>query len=432
MRIALFAVSVGLAVLVDSVVPHPYMDEIFHIPQTERYLAGDFGSWDPKITTPPFLYVVGAAAAYLPTRFAPLATVAILRGMNVVIHTLTLVILTEWLHPFWPAAVALFLLPPLFFCQFLFYTDALSTLLVLLTFFLVCGAHRYGNLALLHLSALTAAAATVTRQTNIVWAAFSAGTYVLLTVNAARASDAIEWRCLAKCGVGVAIRRCFLYIALAVAFGGAVCINGGLALGDRSNHAVRLHLAQLVYFFAFFAAFTPGYALHLLRSRNIWRCWWVVVAIAWVPCAVVALRYSSYAHPFVLSDNRHAVFYLWRRLLGHATRRYWLLVPASAVGVFTAAACLDGFSALLRFVFIICTVATIATCPLIECRYFIVPHMFLYFMPLLRPAAPGFLFRRDPHLLNAMWATIVNVLVLFLFVFRPFTAPDGSVGRFMW
>lgn len=26
-----------------------------------------------------------------------------------------------------------------------------------------------------------------------------------------------------------------------------------------------------------------------------------------------------------------------------ATRRYWLLVPASAVGVFTAAACLDGF-----------------------------------------------------------------------------------------
>ena len=32
-------------------------DEIFHIPQTQKYCAGDWKSWDPKITTFPGLCV---------------------------------------------------------------------------------------------------------------------------------------------------------------------------------------------------------------------------------------------------------------------------------------------------------------------------------------------------------------------------------------
>ncbi|KAF8932809.1 hypothetical protein BGZ58_006778 [Dissophora ornata] len=40
-----------------SVVPDPYMDEIFHVPQAQRYCQGDFWTWDPKLTTPPGLYV---------------------------------------------------------------------------------------------------------------------------------------------------------------------------------------------------------------------------------------------------------------------------------------------------------------------------------------------------------------------------------------
>ena len=36
-----------------------YMDEIFHVPQTQRYCHGDFAYWDPKITTLPGLYVLG-------------------------------------------------------------------------------------------------------------------------------------------------------------------------------------------------------------------------------------------------------------------------------------------------------------------------------------------------------------------------------------
>src|SRR5690349_25025040 len=42
---------------VNTFVPHPYLDEVFHIPQAQAYWAGEWSRWDPKITTPPGLYV---------------------------------------------------------------------------------------------------------------------------------------------------------------------------------------------------------------------------------------------------------------------------------------------------------------------------------------------------------------------------------------
>ena len=42
----------------------PSQDEPFHVPATQRYCAGDFATWDPKITTFPGLYVLGAAYAW--------------------------------------------------------------------------------------------------------------------------------------------------------------------------------------------------------------------------------------------------------------------------------------------------------------------------------------------------------------------------------
>ncbi|KAF9399003.1 hypothetical protein BGX21_006942 [Mortierella sp. AD011] len=49
---------VVIAATWNKIVPHPYMDEIFHIPQAQRYCEGDFWTWDPKLTTPPGLYAM--------------------------------------------------------------------------------------------------------------------------------------------------------------------------------------------------------------------------------------------------------------------------------------------------------------------------------------------------------------------------------------
>ena len=40
---------------VQSRVPDPYLDEVFHIPQAQRYCEDKWFEWDDKITTPPGL-----------------------------------------------------------------------------------------------------------------------------------------------------------------------------------------------------------------------------------------------------------------------------------------------------------------------------------------------------------------------------------------
>ena len=41
----------------DKVFESKILDEIFHIPAAQRYCDGNFSYWDPKITTPPGLYI---------------------------------------------------------------------------------------------------------------------------------------------------------------------------------------------------------------------------------------------------------------------------------------------------------------------------------------------------------------------------------------
>ena len=58
--VALYARAVlVLTDLVSARVQQPYMDELFHIPQSQQYCQRDhFADYDPKLTTPPGLYLV--------------------------------------------------------------------------------------------------------------------------------------------------------------------------------------------------------------------------------------------------------------------------------------------------------------------------------------------------------------------------------------
>lgn len=52
------AVAAIASQLVNIIVPQPYLDEIFHIPQAQQYCKGNFTKYDPKLTTPPGLYIL--------------------------------------------------------------------------------------------------------------------------------------------------------------------------------------------------------------------------------------------------------------------------------------------------------------------------------------------------------------------------------------
>ena len=55
---ALLAVSLGIFIQFNAKQPQAYMDEIFHIPQAQKYCQYKFKEWDPKITTLPGIYLL--------------------------------------------------------------------------------------------------------------------------------------------------------------------------------------------------------------------------------------------------------------------------------------------------------------------------------------------------------------------------------------
>lgn len=72
---------------------------------------------------------------------------------------------------------------------------------------------------------------------------------------------------------------------------------------------------------------------------------------------------------------------------------------------------------------LLCTLVATVLSPLIEPRYFIVPVAI--FMAHIRLSPTAF---------KATLATmaLVNALTIYVFLYRSFTWPDGSVARFMW
>ncbi|EZG17793.1 hypothetical protein H107_03617 [Trichophyton rubrum CBS 202.88] len=209
---------------INAILPNPYLDEVFHVRQAQAYWNHRWQQWDPKITTPPGLYIVSYAVASLSTALfgKPVElSASILRCINglVLFNILQLTLrrffslrqtlmlekgevgISSWSISL--SALNICLFPPLFFFSGLYYTD-LAALLVVLE---ACNVDlerssfvdghgavkgslrmtlKYLSLVVLGLAAL------VFRQTNIFWVAVFLGG--LQVVNTLR-SRSTECRC---------------------------------------------------------------------------------------------------------------------------------------------------------------------------------------------------------------------------------------------
>lgn len=197
-------------------------------------------------------------------------------------------------------------------------------------------------------------------------------------------------------------------------------------LGDKENHVVSIHFAQMLYFWPYVVFFSIPllypYLLNIimpqrwipsaLRSFTIkQRC--PRIAVIALPIVVIMLAISHYntiVHPFTLADNRHYTFYVFRILLRHPIIKY-LAVPiyflcACAVIValggpapqpvqpsarkrekqpehkdphsaqpLTDATPSNGPRASFLLLWLLATSASVITAPLVEPRYFIVPWL---------------------------------------------------------
>ncbi|KAL2815698.1 phospholipase D/nuclease [Aspergillus granulosus] len=312
---ARYAIPFGLLLIplwmtqVSSVVPEPYLDEVFHIPQAQAYWAHKWTQWDPAITTPPGLYLFSYAVCALllflrgsPTKLDPPA----LRATNAVAAAVLLPLRLQtvldtvrkqrntrpsgaWLSH---TVLNICLFPPLFFFSGLYYTDILALLVVIEAYHwdLNRSARPRGSLLETLVFVAFGVAALAFRQTNIFWVSvFFGGLQVVRrlrratrTCNSAALADIIQAgsknelydplvldasladylkTAISLCSValnnlGSVISSLVPYLIILAAFGTFVLWNGSVVLGHKEFHTASLHLAQMLYIWPYFLFFS--------------------------------------------------------------------------------------------------------------------------------------------------------------------------------
>ncbi|KAG2223415.1 hypothetical protein INT45_001721 [Circinella minor] len=402
--------------LVNHHVPDPYMDEIFHIPQAQRYCANDFATWDPKLTTPP----VFAICLY-----------PIIRRLVALHHPHT----HPWSQHLFTLALVWF--PVGFFYNFVYYTDPGSTLFVLLCYLLAKEKHYT-------LSGLSGFVSLMFRQTNIIWVCVTMAISIMDIISFQDHTMTTlfeQQRIFASIQqliyqvfhqLPLLIKKLFMFLLTLVGFAGFLVWNNGIVLGDRSNHIAGLHFPQLFYFSSFLSFFAAPWLLtsdHLgafFCRRPMLKHWIMIMIITVI--MIYLIHHYTYEHPFLLSDNRHYTFYVWKKLY----RRHWsiryLLVPFYIIsGWFNVRPLVHRTGFLVCLGYMLALLLTLVPSPLLEFRYFIIP--FLFYCIQLGP--PLKVWRT---LLVIILYLMIHVMTMYLYLYKPFewSHEPGSLQRFMW
>jgi alpha-1,2-glucosyltransferase len=257
-------------------------------------------------------------------------------------------------------AFAVGLLPTQLFFAFLFYTDVPALLFVLLTELLLVRGATYK-------AAVSGAAAIAMRQTNAVWVTFLTGAAMLqmllqqqqqqqqqpLTAGNGRAAAADGSRVTpSKKGAdastaqqqqqqqqrqslvaelasllhsawqirGQLLVQFWPLLLLPVAFCTFVVLNGSITLGDKEAHAPSAHLMQPLYWALFCLVnaapllLQPSITGPLVANVKARPVSWVLGTAVAVAGGCLAVAKYSLAHPYLLADNRHYTFYIWRKV----------------------------------------------------------------------------------------------------------------------
>ncbi|KAJ3676673.1 hypothetical protein LUZ60_004085 [Juncus effusus] len=497
---AVLLTAIPISLLLNSIVPHPYMDEIFHVPQAQKYCNGDFWYWDPMITTPPGLYGLSLAyIAYLfpfkfitnQQSFSSLCTTPILRSTNIILTIICSILIHDIMMVLKPGmnekkatryAILAGLYPLHWFFTFLYYTDVAS-LTAVLAMYLSCLKKRFW------ISALFGALAILCRQTNAIWVLFVAGNGAISYIEDLYANNykvKIEENDNSRTDVEIKpisqnLRRrkknndkntnkllssdssqrqldyslgliheiiyicqkiwqfkwrviiAFMpFILVLFAFVAFIFWNGGIVLGAKEAHVVSPHFAQIFYFglisalAAFPLHFDPrkiSELFHLFMQNKIRNIFLIISSLC---LSTTAIHYFSIAHPYLLADNRHYTFYIWRRIIqAHWSMKY-ILIPLYIYSWLSIITSLGKENKRIWILSYILSVALVLVpAPLIEFRYFTIP-LILSFVH--SPIMSDF----NILILGFIYA-FVNIITLGLFLFRPFEwEHEHGIQRFMW
>lgn len=239
----------------------------------------------------------------------------------------------------------------------------------------------------------------------------------------------------------------FIPIALVfAAFGTFVYLNGGLALGDKENHVLVPHLAQMCYCMTFLAVFTVPLWLSTdfissYISDNFLSLNGLIFNAAWVPILFIIVENFTIVHPFLLADNRHYAFYIVRHFILRSEHARLQLIPVYHVAFYAIFKLLKNrVSSVISCAFFLLTAICVTSSPLFEPRYYIVPYVFLRLLsaPSTVPLMPGMVAFRQyntqiRYVLEIVWLWMWTQALYVLFLQFTFPWPDlAEPQRLVW
>ncbi len=420
-----------------------------------------------------------------------------------------------------PAVLQIGFYPTFFFFTALYYTEPMSILFLSCVFYCYSTMNRNSFLCWFSI-AVWGFASVLVRQTNIVWVAYFAASHLIDVLFGYNNNNNVEddKKHKVENSFGSRLFKIFFYtlprqlpvILLGGAFvAWAIVLNeGSIVLGDKTSHQPTIHLAQLPIMLCFFCLFSPFQSLlglvdffkgmknqlfSLKGKLEIPKRLTFVNGVIAILCGIFFTSAKSMQfHPYLIADNRHYTFYLYRYILRVKNLKIALCVAGGFVGVlFFLRDTFKGFlkvssssetpgitktnnikkeeesekkssenknNILLRSIFqdvlfLVMSMIVVVPQKLIEPRYYLVPAMFqilrqtsnrLEFLTMNKTERRELcLFGEEREVVEEAVDVpsqaqafdvglnlIIHVLTMHIFLFWPFWAPDGSLGRFMW
>lgn len=450
----------------------PYMDELFHIPQAAEFCAAvqshRIPGYNPAITTLPGLYLLPTLLCAITRTAFPVST-RVLRFCSLIYSLLCFPLICSILRnlrdriglptrnpdKFFIIAFALWLHPVSLFYSHLFYTDAPAILYTLLCWLLALSGRQRS-------SALAGVAASLMRQTHLVW-----HLYIAIDVffkDLAFSGDSLDQIFADASRV---FFRFWPHVAAGILYVTFLFLNGGPAVGHREHHEMSLHYAMLPYFLGFhalsyapFQLLTPVVLFRQLRIILREKKAIAMLLTACVGLAILVIATGDHVHPFILADNRHFTFYLYRKWLLRSSARRLFPLPLYAWGILSP--CMDfrtqqqnivladtkkgKSSTIVRqkilleqvgdLLLLCCAAATLVPSSLMEPRYFGIASMMLSIRRLGRTREVSSMLKLT---VLCTFLVMVNLALVYVFAELPFMRPadphmphDLSPGRFMF